>query len=644
MEEYHFTELEYDEKATAEKVKLPFYQEWREWGLKNGVKLNEEKIEIPAFFGHGGFLRGVRAKEDIQPGEVIMVVPQKCAMLSRVACNDPVLQGMFAENPALFDMQTNKWAIYNRLLFYMLKEHAKGKESHLYYTINIIETDSNYDWYNDETINSALDPTIRDQMLEVKDRIESTWKLAEPIINSNSQVFEGKVKRKEFNWAYFYLNSRCFGAGMPTLVYVPFIDLINCKPEDNTFFAFFAHLKLEQDPKKASEVGYEPQLSGANISAFFPEMQNITSPLIKTRPYQFLEEFEPNQDLKRLKNQELRERGYRVTKKLLENPNVQVWDIPNWYGNYHELSESPEDIEESGNFVSEVQKLKSVLSGAPRPPYSEDRLKVATAGPSALYDPKEFSSEGFEWYSPEDPDVYLVCFNFYDRVIRKGEELGLKYGCPTSAYLNKYFGFVHPNNPFDSVTFRLTNNSEDPIYCHYTSYEKESKTLGDAEKYGVQYRTKYHQLNVHLISALRARKGHSTPYWRPHSLEDEVEVMKEYKSLFKHYLLHYSRKTEEYPALFDSFAAGKIDYGKYSMYVSEYNNHRIAVQQIRLSNIALHILAEYKSCKDPSQLKEIYMRPREEMAEEKTTETVMALAPWLEQLSLCPFSDMPTTH
>ena len=264
--------LLYNEAATLEKVKEPYYQQLTEWATKSGVIING--AEWPAFFGSHGQLRGVRASRDINPYEAIIAVPQNLLLMSIKAKYDKEFQPLFSKHPLFFEAEHHEsFAEYHKLLFFMIRERQKEGETVLKPTLNIINEQDVYGWANPEVIQGIKDPMVRQELDYYFQLMERTWTAAEPIFAEGQHLFSKPVTKPEFRWAHFYLNSRCFGNGMPSLVYTPIIDLINNAEEDNRLHSFVVHRGLEKLPKNECEaVKYTKQSAHIDLSTVFPEL------------------------------------------------------------------------------------------------------------------------------------------------------------------------------------------------------------------------------------------------------------------------------------------------------------------------------------------------------------------------------------
>src|SRR3990167_623152 len=112
---YQEDRLQYNEEATLEKLKEPYYQSLKEWADKSGIIVNG--AEWPAFYGPNVVLRGVRASRDIQPYEAIMAVPHNLLLSSRLAASCVDLQPVFVRHPELFDPHRHEWAVHMQTVF-----------------------------------------------------------------------------------------------------------------------------------------------------------------------------------------------------------------------------------------------------------------------------------------------------------------------------------------------------------------------------------------------------------------------------------------------------------------------------------------------------------------------------------------------
>lgn len=281
-------ELEYNEKVSEEYRKTVEYQDFLGWCQKSGIRV--AGVEFPAFYGEHGQLRGARASEDILPFQAIIAVPLKCLMMSRKAYDDPELSLIFSKHPQLFDPHKDDSASYMAVMFFMLRERIKGRDSELYHVWNIVPVDQSFPWLDDSMVAFIRDQCIIDEIVVMKNKLEYLWTLAKPVLDENTQVYPRSITRQEFNWAYYFSNSRCFGDSMPSLVYTPVIDLINHANKNAIFHCSFSNLKYESlTIAEAKNHGYDKNLGLANLSKLFPERKSTSKPQIKSEAVEFIE-------------------------------------------------------------------------------------------------------------------------------------------------------------------------------------------------------------------------------------------------------------------------------------------------------------------------------------------------------------------
>ena len=124
----------------------------------------------------------------------------------------------------------------------------------------------------------------------------------------------------------------------------------------------------------------------------------------------------------------------------------------------------------------------------------------------------------------------------------------------------------------------------------------------------------------------------------PVSLASEIEVLKAYGDLFKHFIANYSRSEEEFANLFKEHENESLGFGRYTILVTEHSYYRIANKHVKLAAYLQSILTEYMTIADRSRFKEIYMktRPEFDFKPDSDIEVTLAIARYLEQVYHCP--------
>jgi len=346
---------------------------------------------------------------------------------------------------------------------------------------------------------------------------------------------------------------------------------------------------------------------------------------------------------------------------LSTEQHLHVWDLPDWMGEYFEDDINPNDfVEDDKAFVSQLERIKQLIKEGKRPAkedYEVSKVHATRKGPSAFPDPDSYSENHYPWYKTDDPEVYLVCWNVTDRVIKAGDELTLSYGDVSNRYLNKWYGFCHNTNPYDSLCFRLIpaelmagKPASESVWFGWIHPRETSLTTQDGKQIAVEemsqeYRAKYHRLHMPLISDLRHVLGGSASWIAvnqkgaiklPESLEKEIKLLSEYKSIFEKLSKVSGRQEIDFQEIFLQFREGKIDYSKYCIALCEHAHFKIATYQMRLADLAITILQDLISRGKPH-FKEIYMQTKIDgkLSEHEDFELRYGLAYYLEQVYFC---------
>jgi hypothetical protein len=107
---------------------------FKQWLEENGASF--DKIEYPVAFHHGGFLVGIAAKEDIEPGTRVIDLPQNLAY-HRINVLRSEIGDIVKNHPEVFDKHQE---IDFAIVLYTFHEKLKGDKSFwtpLYNIINL---------------------------------------------------------------------------------------------------------------------------------------------------------------------------------------------------------------------------------------------------------------------------------------------------------------------------------------------------------------------------------------------------------------------------------------------------------------------------------------------------------------------------
>ena len=281
-------DLEYNEQVSMDYRNKHEYQQFVAWCEKSDIRVSG--VEFPAFYGENGQLRGARASEDILPFQAIIAVPQRCLMMSRKAYDDADLSPIFARHPVLFDPHVDDSASYNAVMFFMIRERLKNRESDIYHVWNIVPIEETYPWVQDDMVEFIKDQCLLDEINCGREKLDYLWNLAKPVFDQNPQIFTKPITRQEFNWSYYFANSRCFGEDMPSLIYSPVIDLINHKNKDSIFHCSFAKLSLESmTTTEAQKLSYDKHLGVTNLTKVFPKQKHLHKVQVKSEAVELVE-------------------------------------------------------------------------------------------------------------------------------------------------------------------------------------------------------------------------------------------------------------------------------------------------------------------------------------------------------------------
>jgi hypothetical protein len=604
-------------KLTEENRNKEFAKGYMEWMKAN--LLISDAVDWPVVFEGG--LRGAAAKRDIKPFEGIIAVPQKFLVMSRRAREDPELQEVWKDHPAIFALGATDICDYEVTIFFMIRERLKGKQSLYYYVIEVVDQGDLYPWLNPTVISYAHDVRVKEEIRLQKEKLDICWKIAEPIFDQYPKIFHRKITFEDYLWAYHFVNSRCFGWDMPSLVYTPLIDLLNHSEMDNPFHCTFLHTKKDKLPsEEAKKLNYDKLPPYLDLRSLFPDWPLDTGYAIKPDSIDLYDEL-TGVNFKEYRSMNDSQCHQLVCQKawdtLRAKPDFHIWQIPDWVGELYEANDDGEDRQKEYEFPQLLRSFKDRMDfpaqhTAPPPftPFTSPHL--AGINPAGEVE-SEYLPEKHPWYDSKDPDVYFLCWNMFDIAVPAGAELNLYYGPKTNLFFYKWYGFALHNNRYDSLQFRMIDG--EMIYG-------QDGRLDLAIPPGTSFRTKLHRLDYALLAYLREQLVKSSPTKTSnsasncsiplHSLADELQVLQRYQALFSTWVQTHSRGGHSFAKEFERWEKGELSYGQYAILLCEYSYLRIACRQMEFLQFALSILKEYAEAgMDKEKLKGIYMRDRE---------------------------------
>ena len=658
---YRHTRLNYDPEATASKSKQQIYENLKSYAHEKGILVNG--VEYPAFYGNGGFLRGARADKDIQPYEAIIAAPQTSLLITSRLWEDKELAELGVKYPEYLALANDGMEAYFLVAIYLLRERCKGDDSPVKSYIELNSNQDVYFWDDQKVLDYAKDPVLKFRLKYCRDQTHNDWKKVQRIEQENPTLFRRKLTKQDFDWAYFFAYSRCFGYQMPGKVYPPVIDLLNYAAEDNNFFAFLIHKKYEQmSDEECQKVNYKKQTQGIDLSHLFPDWKPSKGVEDKRDSINFVEKFDHKvENYQRLSARQSFELALKTIRKLLvENQFLQIWDIPDFIGNHVAEFTAFNNINTGLSIQTQLQNLEALLkSPDSRPKYGKELFilkepESGTGSSNAQSEPTypKYDRRCYPWYDPEDPDVYLVCWNETDEIVPKGSELRLNYGGRSNPSIMGTYGFAMEDYAWSEIDFYLYNEAlvqkhklATPLcYADFDSkVELNGETISTDEVSGPYY-ARPGRFNLLLMMKLRslATKDLSSGQedaWRITDLQIEEELLLKYKSIFVSFLEQYSRTKEEFDSEFQRFYKGETSFGQFCILTGEYEHFKIAKKHIMFCDLLHSILQDFKanSC-DPNNLKEIYLKERECCKEGKESylEILLGCSLYLQQLYHVP--------
>jgi hypothetical protein len=642
----------YNEKATLESNSRQFFVDYFDWYKEKGIQVNG--VHFAANFGAQGEIRGCLVTKDIGPYQPIIAVPLECTLTLSKAEKDPALMEVFEQFPAIFNPSRTFFANANRFVFYALTEYCKGKDSEYYYILYMCSS-VGYGWLDKEVNETIKDKRLKEELLEVKERIQEFWEVVQEIHESFPALFQRPIEYKDFLLCFYQFWSRAYYTNLPSIFLPPGMDNINHDDEENITLASIVNRPLEsRSEEECTALGYQKRVEKIDFSPVFEELKD--KPIVhNSLPLKFLESVGVGIENPELisTQEELQLANDKGLALLNGHSGLQAWHLPNWIGLRFENDDDPCDLEEmedsfEGQTRILTEALKYIEQGKQLPPgLNHHQLKVTRIG-SNLYSPDYYHPDKFRWYhQAEEKEIYAVLSNRKNKVIKTGQQVFLLYGKNTNRFLLKSYGFAMSKNIYDALAFcylteeaRIKFGFSDPIYDGYIRPEAgrsvDGVTRADA---GVEYRSKRHLFNVELFAEVKRRllqdPDSAVHGQTVHSkLAAELAALEKYAGLFETYLQSHLRPRSEYLLLKEQH---KNDIRYTFIFNCELGQLEIAESQLRFAEICKTILNQLIDCQEltAEKFKEIYMSECKKTADWQnghTSEKVLAISAYLQQL------------
>ncbi|CAK77931.1 unnamed protein product (macronuclear) [Paramecium tetraurelia] len=379
--------MQFDQQKTDEIKLNPRYQNLLKWGLDNGVIIKD--VDMPAAFGE---LTGVVATKDIPANTAIICVPQPL-IISQEKCKLSSLSIVYDKHPELFDENETSDAEFNILIFYLFNEKKKGEKSFYHPYVQAIQSNNTLIDWSKEELNYIEDPIILDEFAIVREDLKDLWNQAKEIFNEFVQVF-GETRptdKEDFYWAAQSVMSRCFGWSLKSTSMIPIADFLNHSNKACTHYLVHSKIeKLESDKLQAKKDGKNEQKQDSDEDSFMQIVQeqykikgnkiNLSVLNVKQDESQFKQFVDPKQtyilqhqqyltenqlkDIDNLDNISNSDKRAMINwinyEQLIQNSEVQLWDLGFVTSSDSEDNDSDEDVEIARNKQFETLKIREL--------------------------------------------------------------------------------------------------------------------------------------------------------------------------------------------------------------------------------------------------------------------------------------------
>ena len=217
------------------------YRIYKEWLIKGGAKISA--IEYPVAFGPNGVLTGIAAAKDIQPGDLLVEMPESLTF-NRVTVLKSEIGHLVKKHPEVFDRHEE---VDQSLIIYAFYEKLKGESSFWKPAFDIINLSHLPAFWTQEEIDEFQDPVMLSRIKKYRETYEGDWKNLHKVFGENKydEYFPGisdPSKEKElkaiYEWCFVAITTRFLQPEfhLELGVFLPFFDCINHKHNNDSLF------------------------------------------------------------------------------------------------------------------------------------------------------------------------------------------------------------------------------------------------------------------------------------------------------------------------------------------------------------------------------------------------------------------------
>ncbi|CDW82727.1 set domain protein [Stylonychia lemnae] len=459
-------------------------------------------MRFPAAFGdEDNYVVGSAAKYNIQPKDVIVYVPSRILITVEKALNSPI-GFIFEKHSSIFKATEDR--DYLILLLFVIYEHQKGTKSFWHPYFEAINPGKLTCFWEDNTIEEINDVELREQIYIERENLEEDWQIIEKLIFLYSKDhFNTKVCSYQlYQRCACFVQTRCFGWGLPTTFVAPIADCFNHNSTSNNKIDI-----VNKILHKANEDLYQKDFDFKTLSETKAERMNynvkdlysINRPMKKGA--KLLEESKEDylyQSMILSGN----ERAFQQYKELFESKQnlssqQKIWEINFQHFELDQDNDIESEEKDSTASTKNENLRRKLLSDSGKGISSQefDLIKNNTRLREVY---------GFRWWRDDDENNFLVIVNQSGKDIKAGEQIYYSYGRRSNSDLLLNYGFcLDENNQYNSMQFRLLKNpSKLKDKMNYFPDEK----VKDSEDYydlTLDIKIKSYQLNESLFEFAR---------------------------------------------------------------------------------------------------------------------------------------------
>ncbi len=517
---------------------------------------------------------GLIATEEILTHDVFFQIPKEMILNTKIAYFSEI-RSIFEENSWDFIIDNNLHADYI-LLFFILFEYQKGKDSEWYHYISTLPKDQGFlALWDEEDIEHLEDEAIKTYVIKEKQNIFKDYDRLSKIALKYPKFFRKETFSLEnFIWIYSILTNRSFLGDYKYVSMIPFVDMVNHNCVD-----VYRNHPHNDEAKEKEEEGIHQRLSQEDEDEF-SSSENTED----EKDYDGFNEFEAVEKEAIIKNLLIRKVVNWFQEKVDFNDLTSLAFLGRLISFIEEKERENEEFNEIIIKICEdyLKSLQEFYLVELKTEYKKNNcVKPQVENKkNYVFDPKK------QKWEPEGFDKIEFAANMKEN-FSKNSQVFICYGVYSNKRLLKNYGMSIEFNKYDKVFLNISPSNfyqESDDFSNFLMLKKCFPFLK-------QFKLKYTEFNTNLIVFFKLlmfdfEKNQINDIFYAKDINLEIKAVE--KIIFFLKGLNFSKNSleENEKLLFDK----NIGYNHYFSVIYKLEKQRITQLNIKLFNICLIML------------------------------------------------------